>query len=116
MSFQKLSGDATGVTYAESTDPDYTVRFKNSHSNKSLSGINVQNNVTEIIINDLNDVTLGSDTVPEALSIRIKVSGSYQNKARKDALLSAVAAQLPIWASENVFEGFEPSTVPVGPA
>lgn len=115
MALQKLRSDASGVTYALSSDPDYTVRFKNTSQSKSLSGIPVQNNICEIIINDINNVTLGSESVPEALSIRIKVSGSYQNKARKDALIGAVAAQLPTWATENVFEGFEPSTAPAEP-
>ncbi len=116
MSFQKLRSDANGITYAETSDPDYTVRFKFSHANKSLSGTPVQNNVCEIIINDLSDVTVGGTTVQEALSVRVKVSGSYASKARKNALVAAAVAQLNTWATENVFEGFEPTTLPVGPA
>jgi len=115
MALSKLRGDATGVTYALPSDPDFTVRFKYTNQMKSLSGIPVRNNVTEIIINDTSDVVLGSETVPEALSIRIKVSGSHAAKARKDALIAAVSAQLATWASENVFEGFEPTTAPAEP-
>lgn len=115
MSLQKLRSDATGVSYADPSDPDFTYRFKYSNSVKSLSGIPVQNNVTEIIINDTSDVTLGSETVPEALSVRLKVSGSYASKARKNAILAALAIQIDTWAAENVYEGFEPTTAPVGP-
>lgn len=115
MALQKLHSDVTGITYALPSDPDYTVRFKNSSQNKSLAGLTVQNNVCEIIVNDIADVTAGSQTVPEALSVRLKVSGSNISKARKNAIVKALAAQLGNWADENVFEGFEPSTVPVEP-
>jgi hypothetical protein len=114
MSFKKLRSDAFGVTFAETSDPDYTVRFKTSQSYKSLDGNSVQNVVTEIIVNDVHMTDLGDGhTVPEALSVRIKVSGSHYGKARKEAMLSAIAAQLDTWATEGVFDGFEPTTVPV---
>lgn len=115
MALQKLRSDATGITYALPSDPDYVVRFKNSSQVKSLSGLSVQNNVTEIIINDLNNVTAGTLSVPEALSVRLKVSGSSLNSARKKAILIALAAQIEDWADEHVFEGFEPQTPPVEP-
>lgn len=115
MALQKLRSDATGVTYADPSDRDYTVRFKFSSAMKSLSGVPVLNQVSEIIINDMSDATVGSETVQEALSIRIKVSGSSASSVRKKALVDAAAAQLATWGTENVWEGFEPTTVPVGP-
>lgn len=115
MAFKKLRSDATGVTYADPSDPDYTVRFKFSNSVKSLSGNPVQNNVCEIIVNDIYNVVLGSETVQEALSIRLKVSGSHHSAARKKAMLSALAGKLDTWAMEDVLEGFEPTSVPVAP-
>jgi hypothetical protein len=110
---QKLRSDASGITFAEPSDPDNTVRFKQTASLKSLNGHSVKNQQTEIIANDLADILVGTETVQEALSVRIKVSGSHFAKERKRTLLLAIASKLGQWETEGVFEGFEPQTPPI---
>lgn len=109
---QILTRDATGVTFANPTDPDYRVRFKTTSSQKSLNGVSVMNFVTEIIVNDNVQVALGNTTANDPVAIRIRVSGSLASARRRDAILKSVALQLATWANENVFAGFEPKTAP----
>lgn len=112
---QVLTRDAYGVTYADPANPDYTVRFKTNRSLKGLNGINVDNFLTEIIVNDRHEVTIGSSTAVDPLSIRVRVSGSIESQDRVKEILSSIASQLSAWATENALLGFEPSTVPVNP-
>lgn len=113
---QALTRDANGVTFADPTDPDFTVRFKTKRSSKGLNGINVENYLTEIIINDDHDIKKGDVSAVEALSVRIRVSGSASSMPRLEAILASIAGQIPAWSDENVLLGFEPTTVPVNPA
>jgi hypothetical protein len=107
------SQDSTGVTYADPALPSNTVRFRYSGANKTLNGIVVPNNLEEIICNDLNSVTIGDVSAQDALSVRIRVSGSLSSKARLRVLLTSLAAQLGQWETENVMQGFRPATAPV---
>nr|APG76994.1 hypothetical protein [Beihai levi-like virus 20] len=111
MSLALQRSDATGETYALSSNPDYSVRFKRSDAPKSLDGNIVKNHATEIIVNDLNMVTIGDDSVPEALSVRLRVSGSKYSAVRLRELLVALSADLATWSDDGVFVGFRPSTV-----
>lgn len=113
---QLLRSDASGATYASLSDPDYTVRFKTVQQNKSLSGKTVANYVTEIIVNDIIDVDVSGVTVPEAISVRFKVSGSNQGAVTKHLIAGSLASQISTWTAEGVFEGFRPTTLPVVPA
>lgn len=113
---QLYSRDANGVTFADPTDPDYTVRFKNTQTRKALGGVSVQNYVEEIVFNDLVPVTIGSATVNDAVSIRLRISGSDKSHVRVKAILASLAAQLPTWADNNVALGFEPIVAPDVPA
>lgn len=115
MAFRKLRSDASSITYADPANPDLTVRVKQSSSTKNLGNSSIPNITTEIIINDLFDVTVGSEAFPEALSVRTKVSGSYLSKTQKKALVGLMTACLTAWANEDVLDGFEPATVPVMP-
>lgn len=108
--------DAYGVTYADPADTDFTVRFKTTTANKTLAGQTVQNNVSEIIVNDIVTAAVGSAQVTDNVSVRIRVSGSRLSDARKSAILKSVAAQLPAWADQHVLSGFDPVTAPVNPA
>lgn len=112
---QLLTRDAYGVTYADPLDRDFTVRFKTVNNRKNLNGIAVDNFLTEIIVNDLNDIDVSGQPARDALSVRVKVSGSDLSKGRLGAILSSIATQLPAWESENVLLGFSPVTVPVNP-
>lgn len=113
---QLLSHDASGVTFADPMKPSFTVRFKTTRNAKSLNGVSTDNYLHEIIINDTNQVSIGAQSANDALSVRIRISGSIESKARLMAIVNSTAAQLPAWSGENVFVGFEPTTLPINPA
>jgi len=105
--------DNSGVTYADPGKPDTTIRFRFSTTSKVLNGVPTANYATEIIVNDNFPVTLGAVDALDAISIRIRVSGSLASKARIGLFLTSLAAQLGTWNTENVNQGFRPSTAPV---
>lgn len=107
------STDNAGVTYADPAKPDCTIRFRASSSAKILNGVSVPNFATEIIINDQNSITVGSVSAQDPLSIRIRTSGALASKTRLRNLLVSAAAQMATWETENVLQGFRPSTAPV---
>lgn len=107
------SQDNAGVTYADPAKPDTTVRFRFTNTVKQLNGVSVPNYATEIIANDNNSVTVGEVSAQDALSIRIRVSGTLMSKTRLRQLLTSLAAQLGQWETENAMQGFRPATAPV---
>lgn len=112
---QLLSHDATGVTFADPIEPDFTVRFKTTRNTKSLNGVSVDNYLHEIIVNDTNPVTIGNTSANDALSVRVRISGSVNSQARLKEIVKSLAGQLPSWADENAMVGFEPVTLPINP-
>lgn len=112
---QLKTRDAYGVTYANPSEPDMTVRFKHTSAKKVLNGVSVLNNVSEIIVNDTVSFDIGKQTATDNLSIRLRVSGAQPSNARLVSLLKSLCSQIPKWADENVISGFEPRTVPVDP-
>jgi ubiquinone biosynthesis protein UbiJ len=110
---QLYSQQSNGVTYALPEDPDCTVRFKTSSSPKTLDGKRVINYVTEITMNDSHSLTLGDDVVDDALSVRLRVSGSAESMDRLEEMVDNLSSKLDAWISENVLLGFQPTTVPV---
>lgn len=111
-----LSQDATGVTYADPSDRNCTVRFKSTSASKSLNGVAATNYSTEIIYNDGVDVVVGGVNAVDALSVRLRTSGADVSKVRLKAILLSLAAQVDEWETEGVFAGFPPVTAPVIPA
>lgn len=109
IKIQKIENN--GVVYADPADPGLSIRFKQTSQGKSLNGVPVENHVTEIIINDDNQVTIAGSNAIDAISVRLRVSGSAQSKARVKALLG-VLASTNAWADEDVFSGFRPVTSP----
>lgn len=107
------SQDSAGVTYADPSKPDTTIRFRSTSAQKVLGGQNIANYATEIIVNDNNAITVGDASVVDALSIRVRVSGSLNSKTRLRNLLVSLAAQLGTWETESVMQGFRPTTAPV---
>jgi len=108
------SQQSNGVTYADPTKPGMTVRFKTTSAPKMLDGQRTTNYVTEIVSNDVHDVTIGSKTVPDALSVRIRVSGSVQSTAQLNQMIQDLVSKLTTsWLSENVLVGFAPVTPPI---
>lgn len=112
MTFKVQKTENTGIVYANPADPDNTVRLKHANQAKSLNGVSVTNQVTEVIVNDSADITVGGVNAVDALSIRVRISGSLQATARKKALLIALMSTLTTWSEEDVLKGFNPSSVP----
>jgi hypothetical protein len=102
-----------GSVYADPNEPDYSVRFKTTSAPKSLNGLKTTNYITEIIVNDLNDVTISGQGAVDPVSIRIRVSGAVESHARMGAILQNVAGSCATWVGENVLLGFDPVTAPV---
>lgn len=109
---QLYSQQPNGVTYADPLDPDFTVRFKTNSSGKSLNGVQTVNYATEIIVNDTHGITINGIGANDALSVRVRTSGSIGSMDRLAVMLGAIASQLPTWCNENVLVGFQPTTVP----
>lgn len=105
-----------GPIFSDPTDPDFTVRFKTSTAPKSLNGARTTNYVTEIIVNDNCDVVIGGVNAVDALSVRLRVSGSIESMARLVSVVNSLASQVSTWGDEDVWLGFDPTTVPVNPA
>lgn len=113
LKIQKI--EPTGVVYSDPADPGLTFRFKSSTQNKSLNGVAVANYTTEIIVNDDSDITINDVNAVDALSIRLRVSGTNQSMARVKVLLASLAGGISDWADEDVFIGFNPVTAPQVP-
>lgn len=110
IKIQKIEN--TGVVYSDPADPGLSIRFKQTEQSKSLNGVPATNHVTEIIINDDNAVTIAGQSAIDAVSVRVRVSGTAASKARIKALLGTLS-QSQAWADEDVFGGFRPVTAPV---
>lgn len=102
-----------GSTYADPLDPNMTVRFKTTSTSKNLDGQKTTNYLTEIISNDIFNITIGTKDVQDTLSVRIRVSGSVQSQARLGQMLSDLVAKIPSWIQEDVLVGFQPITPPI---
>lgn len=113
MAFKVQKTENSGVVYADPTKPDLTVRVKHSAAAKSLAGVQVTNQVTEVIYNDSNTITIGATSLVDPLSVRVRISGSLNSNARKKALLVSLCATLGAWDDEDVMAGFNPTTLPV---
>lgn len=110
---QLYSQQPNGVTYCDPSDPDMIVRFKTTSAPKVIDGQRVINYITEITANDNYSVTIGDKVVVDALSARIRTSGSLHSKERLVQLLLDLAGKVAAWETENVFLGFNPVTPPV---
>jgi len=106
------SRENAGVTYADPAKPDMTVRFRFSTIQKSLNGVPVPNYAVEIIANDNNSIEVGGVSALDALSVRVRVSGTLPSKGRLRDILTSIAAGMAQWETENVFQGFAPVTAP----
>lgn len=112
---QFFNTDAYGSIFVDPLDPNFSVRFKTTRTRKSLNGFAVDNFITEIIVSDINPITIGSTTTNDTLAVRIRTSGSELSQARLKAILLSVASQIPSWNNENVLLGFRPTTLPINP-
>lgn len=110
---QLFSQQTNGVTYCDPSSPDYIVRFKSTSSQKVLDGKKVQNVIAEITANDNYSVVVGDASVTDALSVRIRTSGSIPSMPRLKQMLLDLAGKVDTWSTENVLIGFKPSTPPI---
>lgn len=101
-----------GVIYMSPSKPSFSVRFKTTRAPKKLGAIQTENVIQEIIATALNPVVVGSNTADDAISFRVRISGSVLSEAAIGSLASAIAASVPTWAAEHVLIGFNPVTVP----
>lgn len=101
-----------GVVYSNPSDLGLTVRFKQNDQMKKLDNLPVANYLTEIIVNDDFQIPLAEKKVIDAISIRVRVSGTHQSKARIKELLKMLGTKFETWADEDVFSGFRPQTPP----
>lgn len=113
VTLKLLRVENTGSIYADLAKPDMTVRFRNSSAQKTLNGVNVQNYLSETIYNDKNAVTVGGVPVVDALSARLRLSGTKESAPRLAQFLRSMAAQVEAWGTEGVWHGFNPTTAPV---
>lgn len=109
---QVYRNDSNGVTYMSPDKPSASVRFKTTRSPKKLGTLQTENVIEEIIATCTNQVTVGSVTVDDPISFRIRCSGSVHSEAALRELASAIAASIPAWAAEHVLVGFNPTTPP----
>lgn len=110
---QQYSLQPNGITFSDPLNPDFIVRFKTTSSQKVLDGQRVQNYISEITSNDNHPVVIGSVTCTDALSVRIRTSGSLQSMARLKQMLNDMVAKVTAWEDENVLIGFNPVTPPI---
>lgn len=111
-STQLYRRDATGITFSSPLAPEFSVRFKTSKKSKTLDGLKTENVATEIIVNDKNTISKDNATSDDLVSVRVRISGSVLSHDRLKTVVAGVAAQLSVWAEENVILGFEPTTPP----
>lgn len=112
-SLKLLNRQSNGVTYANPQDVNYTVRFKHSKSMKTLAGVSMANHVAEIIVSDVHTVSPATNaSANDALSLRIRISGSEVSAERLQKIVASIGPQLSKWVTEGVFVGFEPTTLP----
>jgi len=107
------SQDSSGITYADPANPLLNIRFRFTSVNKTLNGVITPNLATEIIFTDTYGITVGGVSALDALSVRLRVSGSLASKGRLRDILTSMAAQCAQWETENVMQGFRPTTAPV---
>lgn len=107
------SRQTNGETWADSVDPDYTVRFKTTSSPKSLDGYRTTNYATEVIVNDNHNVVIGNNTTADALSVRIRTSGAIESVDQLKQMVNDACSQLVAnWLAEEVLTGFPVVTPP----
>lgn len=118
MGMKPLNRDGNSITYANPTDPNFQVRIKTSSAKKVLKGNPVDNYITDIIATDDHAVELPTSAgkVEDALSVRIRTSGTVYGHERILKILQSLATNYQAWYEEGVFVGFEPATLPQYPA
>lgn len=107
--------EPTGVVYANPTKPSDQTRFKTVTNPKTLNGVSMPNYVSEVIHTENVAIQVGGVDAIEAVSVRIRVSGSEAASARIAQIIAMLSGKATVWETEGVFKGFAPVTPPVVP-
>jgi hypothetical protein len=116
MAYQLLKSDGNSSTWADPANLNRTVRLKQTSAPKTANGVTVTNHLTEVIINDTNSYDVGSAPVVDALSVRLRASGSSDSHAELQVLAALLADLVDQWSSDSYLVGFTPSSVPIDPS
>lgn len=104
-----------GIIFADPAKSDYRVRFDHSELPKKVGTSNTLTHITEIRINDANDIIVDGVAGTDNIAISLRVSAAPESKARVKSILTQLGLQAPVWSDENVLVGFQPTTLPVNP-
>lgn len=110
-----LKSDGNSVTYANPNEPARTFRVKQTSSPKSIDGVPVVNHVTEFILLDKVDHTIGEKTIRDSISVRLRVSGATESEEAMNLLLNRLGFSVEQWrvdADGHVLVGFSPPSEP----
>lgn len=113
---QFLRSTPKGVVFADPASPDFRVRFDHSELTKKVGTAQTSTHITEIKVNDANTINVDGVSGTDNIAVNIRISASPESKVRVKQVLTQLCAQLPKWADENVFIGFQPTTLPVNPS
>lgn len=97
------------ITVAHPDSPNLSVRRMNRRSDKTISGHQIGNVRSELILGNKVPTLIGSNTILENISCRFSMSGSPQNKSAKIHLLNLLREELDLIILEeyNFFNGFQ---------
>lgn len=114
-STQFFKNTPKGIIFADPAKPDYRVRFDHSELTKKVGAGVTSTHITEIRINDSHDITVDGVAGADNIAISLRVSAAPESKARVKQILAELGLKAPVWSNENVFVGFQPTTLPVNP-
>lgn len=105
-----------GIIFADPAKPDYRVRFDHTELTKKVGTGTTSTQITEVRINDAHDIVVDGVSGTDNIAISLRVSAAPESKARVKSILSQLGVQTPVWSDENVFNGFQPTTLPINPS
>lgn len=111
--FRKTSEVNGEKRFADPGNINHTVRVLVRATPKTAGKVQLTNNKFDFIEADKPVVTNGTDNSTEALSIRITLSGSTQNKALVKARAIQAFANVTAMLDDGCLEGFTPDVAPV---
>lgn len=102
-----IASDITGVTFADPSDVNATTRTRTVRTNKTVENQRVTNVRNEFIVNRPGTLIIGDDTVTEALSVRVTISGSTLSESSLISMWNDTKANIDAAiASGKVLSGF----------
>lgn len=114
MPFLLQNRTGNSVTYVNPDTPNRTFRLKQTSVQKNLDGLPFKNHRTEIVYLDTNELTVGSETVRDPVSVRLTVSGAAESEVLLRTMVQLIGNTAESWLlhDEHVLAGFEPTVAP----